>query len=224
MAAQLCTEIVAIMLAATLLEREHPFISMILNLPLGLLCLVAIFMLRSDKDSQKTSAANDEDDSTKEPADFVSSVRRSLRTLPQLFHNRYLLVLLFTVPVAKMLNPVMELMFQYIPRKFDVSLAWVCFPPSKNLWNTSNIVQTSRIFSIQAFESLIFLIVVLPLAKRIAQTRFHLSSKKVDLSIAQYGFMVMVIGCFIMACAQSLLIFILGELDPSLAPSNSLTL
>lgn len=58
---------------------------------------------------------------------------------------------------------------------------------------------------------MIFLIVILPLAKRIAQTRFHISSKKVDLSIAQYGFTVMVVGCLIMACAQSLLIFILGE-------------
>lgn len=75
--------------------------------------------------------------------------------------------------------------------------------------------QTSRIFSIQAFESLIFLIVVLPLAKRIAQARFHISSKKVDLSIAQYGFTVMVIGCLVMACAQSVLVFILGRLLPS---------
>ncbi|PCH00155.1 Major facilitator superfamily domain, general substrate transporter [Penicillium occitanis (nom. inval.)] len=193
MAVQLCTEIVAIILAAALLEREHPFISMILNFPLGLMCLVAIFMLRSD--NSKSDSADDGNDIAKEPVDFVSSVRRSLHILPQLFHNRYLLVLLSTVPVAKMLNPVMELMFQYIPRKFDVSLAW-----------------TSRIFSIQAFESLIFLIVVLPLAKRIAQTRFYISSKKVDLSIVQFGFMVMVIGCLIMACAQTLLVFILGFL------------
>lgn len=126
MGAQLCTEIVAIMLAATLLEREHPFISMILNFPLGLLCLVAIFLLRSDKNQR--ASADDGNDLTKEDtADFISSVRRSLSILPQLFHNRYVLVLLSTVPVAKMLNPVMELMFQYIPRKFDVSLAWVRF-------------------------------------------------------------------------------------------------
>ncbi|QGA18476.1 hypothetical protein EYB26_006161 [Talaromyces marneffei] len=193
MAAQLCTEIVAIMLAATLLEREHPFISMILNFPLGLLCIVAIFMLRSDSDHQGASVGNDL--AKNEATDFSSSVRRSLRILPELFHNRYLLVLLSTVPVAKMLNPVMELMFQYIPRKFDVSLAW-----------------TSRIFSIQAFESLVFLLLVLPPAKRIAQTRFHISSKKADLSIAQYGFTVMVIGCLVMACAQSILIFIFGFL------------
>lgn len=132
MAVQLCTEIVAIMLAASLLEREHPFISMILNFPLGLLCLVAIFMLRSD-DNKQTASAENRSDSTKEPTDFISSVRHSLSILPQLFHNRYLLVLLSTVPVAKMLNPVMELMFQYIPRKFDVSLAWVCFPPSNRI-------------------------------------------------------------------------------------------
>jgi hypothetical protein len=134
MAAQLCTEIVAIMLAATLLEREHPFISMILNFPLGLLCLIAVFMLRSDNDIHDTSAP---EVGTKEPTDFVSSVRRSLSILPQLFHNRYLLVLLSTVPVAKMLNPVTELMFQYIPRKFDVSLAWVCSPfyfEKPNFW------------------------------------------------------------------------------------------
>lgn len=128
MAAQLCTEIVAIMLAATLLERDHAFVSMILNFPLGLLCLVTIFMLRPD--TSRTDPTDDGNDLTKQPADFVSSVRRSLNILPQLFHNRYLLALLSTVPIAKMLNPVMELMFQYIPRKFDVSLAWVRFSPS----------------------------------------------------------------------------------------------
>lgn len=132
MGAQLCTEIVAIMLAATLLEREHPFISMILNFPLCLMCLVAIFFLRSDKNQR--ASADDGNDLTKEDtADFISSVRRSLSILPQLFHNRYVLVLLSTVPVAKMLNPVMELMFQYIPRKFDVSLAWVRFSLSDQM-------------------------------------------------------------------------------------------
>lgn len=87
---------------------------------------------------------------------------------------------------------------------------------TRNLWDTSNSIQTSRVFSIQAFESLIFLIVILPLAKRIAQGKFHISSKKVDLSIAQYGFTVMVMGCLIMACAQSMLIFILGRIPFSL--------
>uniref|UniRef100_A0A093V863 Uncharacterized protein n=1 Tax=Talaromyces marneffei PM1 TaxID=1077442 RepID=A0A093V863_TALMA len=144
MAAQLCTEIVAIMLAATLLEREHPFISMILNFPLGLLCIVAIFMLRSDSDHQGASVGNDL--AKNEATDFSSSVRRSLRILPELFHNRYLLVLLSTVPVAKMLNPVMELMFQYIPRKFDVSLAWVrlSLPFQPKLCGTSLTLQPDQ--------------------------------------------------------------------------------
>ncbi|OKL58375.1 hypothetical protein UA08_06366 [Talaromyces atroroseus] len=193
MAAQLWTEIVAIMLAATLLEHEYLFTLMMLNFPLGLLCLITIFMLRLD--NNRSASADVEDELDNEPVDLVSSIRRSLRILPQLLHDRYIVVLLSTVPVAKLLNPIMELMFQYIPRKFGLSLAW-----------------TSRLISMQALESMIFLVALLPLAKRIAQTRFHLSPIKVDLSIAQYGFLVMIVGCLIMAFAQSLIIFILGFL------------
>ena len=57
----------------------------------------------------------------------VSSVRRSIHILSQLLRDRNLLVLLATVPVAKLVNPITEIMFQYIPRRFDLSLGSVSF-------------------------------------------------------------------------------------------------
>lgn len=54
------------------------------------------------------------------------------------------------------------------------------------------------------------LIVILPTIKEVAQIRFHVISTKVDLYIAQFGFLVMSFGCFIMAFSQTLIVFILG--------------
>ena len=54
------------------------------------------------------------------------------------------------------------------------------------------------------------LIVILPIIKEVAQIRFHVISTKVDLYIAQFGFLVMSFGCLIIAFSQTLIVFILG--------------
>jgi uncharacterized membrane protein len=77
--------------------------------------------------------------------------------------------------------------------------------------------------SIQAVESLILLIAVLPIIKEVAQIRFHVISTKVDLYIAQFGFLVMSIGCLIMAFSQTLIVFILGKFTTPVCPSQTLT-
>lgn len=70
--------------------------------------------------------------------------------------------------------------------------------------------QASRALSIQAIESLILLIVILPILKKVFEVRFHIVSAKADLFIAQYGFLFMSAGCIIIALSQSLAAFITG--------------
>jgi hypothetical protein len=101
---------------------------MILNFPVGLLCLVTLFIIRPDNPSDPLPGHENERD--EEGIKDVSSIRRSIRILSELLRNRNVLVLLATVPVAKLVNPITELMLQYIPRKFDLSLASVSFPNS----------------------------------------------------------------------------------------------
>ncbi|KAM6477532.1 hypothetical protein HDV62DRAFT_373165 [Trichoderma sp. SZMC 28011] len=86
-------------------------------------------------------------------------------------------------------------MLQYIPKRFGLSLA-----------------SASRALSIQAIESLILLVVILPILKKVFEVRLHIVSAKADLFIAQYGFLFMSAGCILMALSQSLGAFISGLL------------
>jgi hypothetical protein len=127
MAAQLLTEIVAIMVAALLLDHEFLFTPLILNFPVGLLCIVTLLLIRPDHDGLDSRPCH-ENERAKDTGKIVGSVQRSIGILSQLLRDRTILALLATVPVAKLANPVTELMLQYIPRKFDLSLASVSFP------------------------------------------------------------------------------------------------
>lgn len=126
MAAQLVTEIVAMVFAALLLDHEFLFTPMILNFPVGLLCLVTLSLIRSDNPLHSLVLNENEQDEGGDK--MLPSIQRSIRILSQFLRNRNVLVLLATVPVAKLMNPVNEIMFQYIPKKFDLSLAYVSFP------------------------------------------------------------------------------------------------
>ena len=116
------------MVAALLLDHEFLYIPMILNFPVGLLCLVTLLIIRPDNSSNPLPGHENERDEEGNKA--VSSIQRSIRILSELLRNRNVLVLLATVPVAKLVNPITELMLQYIPRKFNLSLASVSFPNS----------------------------------------------------------------------------------------------
>ncbi|KAH8821996.1 major facilitator superfamily domain-containing protein [Xylogone sp. PMI_703] len=193
MAAQLLTEIVAIMVTALLLEHKFLFTPMLLNFPVGLLCLVSLcIMYLTDSDELSSDPDTERNE---EGRKLRSSIQHSVRVLYQILCDRNVLVLLATVPVAKLVNPITELMLQYIPRKFDLSLA-----------------TASRTLSIQAIESLILLILILPTLKNLAQVKFCVMATKIDLYIAQCGFLTMSLGCLIMAFSQTFAVFILGLL------------
>jgi hypothetical protein len=119
MAAQLVTEIIAMTIAALLLDHDFLLTPLMLNLPIGLLCLIILFVMRADSPA--------ENGQSEEGARKLGSVKQSIHVLVHLLRQRKILVLLATVPVAKMVNPLNELMLQYIPRKFNMSLASVCF-------------------------------------------------------------------------------------------------
>ncbi|UKZ84110.1 uncharacterized protein TrAFT101_000033 [Trichoderma asperellum] len=194
MAAQLLTEIISITVAAQLLDHNLLFTLMIINFPVGLLCLATLSIIRPCATHPAAPLLRDGYESVRGSATKVlGSIRGSSHVLSELLQDSNVVALLVTVPVAKLVNPVTELMLQYIAKKFDLSLA-----------------SASRALSIQAIESLIIFIVILPILKRVFEVRLHIVSAKADLFIAQYGFLFMSAGCIIMAVSQSLAAFIAG--------------
>ncbi|KAK3338083.1 hypothetical protein B0H65DRAFT_445996 [Neurospora tetraspora] len=121
-----------------------------LNFPLGVGCLGVLGVMPGVKDKEKGGGGGGDsevgeagedseegpllngdggDDTNKNGTNgsmlsLLSSVKRGSTLLSELLtHDRRVLVLLATVPIAKCINPVEELMVQYIPRRFDISLA-----------------------------------------------------------------------------------------------------
>ncbi|RFU81920.1 mfs transporter [Trichoderma arundinaceum] len=196
MAAQLLTEIFAIMVAAQFLDHGFLFTPTLLNFPVGLMCLITLFIIHPGAPNPTDPLPRNEYESERgRGTKVLGSMRASSRILSELLHDRNVRLLLATVPVAKLVNPITELMLQYIPKKFDLSLA-----------------SASRALSIQAIESLILLIIILPILKNVSQVRFRVVPTKVDLIIVQYGFAFMSIGCLIMALSQTLIYFVFGLL------------
>lgn len=219
--AQLGAGVVGLWSAAAMLDRGWEMGAMGMNFPLGVGCLVVLGCMpaaapggkKGEEESESTCGGSGEggdsdgvdggegDDSKHVTASsslsvssLLFSVKHSTAVMSQLLTNdRRVLVLLATIPIAKCINPVEELMVQYIPRRFDISLA-----------------SASRSLTISTFESLLLLLFILPFFKSAAQTRFQLSSTKVDLYIVQCGFLLQGLGCAIMAISPTLVVFILG--------------
>ncbi len=123
MAAQLLTGIIATLVTAALLDSGFLLTPLILNFPIGLLCLATLTIIPADTSSKSLPNHGDEQDDD-HPKTF-SSFRRSVRILSQVLRDRNVLVLLATVPVAKASNPVLELMYQYVPKRFGLSFPTV---------------------------------------------------------------------------------------------------
>jgi hypothetical protein len=130
MAAQLLTEIIAILITSLFLDHEFLFTPMILNFPVCLICLVTLLMIRPGSASEPSSNHEDEQDEQQDKTE--GSIRHSIGVLSQILRDRNALVLLATVPVARLISPITDLMLQYIPRKFDVSLGSVSCYISKS--------------------------------------------------------------------------------------------
>lgn len=128
MAAQLLTEIISIMVAAQLLDHNLLFTPMIINFPVGLLCLATLSILRPCATHPAAPLPRDGNESVRGSATKVlGSIRGSSHVLSELLQDSNVVALLATVPVAKLVNSVTELMLQYIPKKFGLSLASVSY-------------------------------------------------------------------------------------------------
>jgi hypothetical protein len=126
MAAQLLTEILSIMVAAQLLDHNLLFTPMIINFPVGLLCLATLSIIRPCATHPAGPLPRDGYESARgSAAKVLGSIRGSSHVLSELLKDRNVVALLATVPVAKLVNPVTELMLQYIPKRFGLSLASV---------------------------------------------------------------------------------------------------
>ncbi|KAK9775194.1 putative Major facilitator superfamily domain-containing protein [Seiridium cardinale] len=193
LAAQTITSTIAALITAALLDRGLLLTPLMLNFPIGVLCLLTLVVLHIDNSSESVPGRDNEPDADK--SNTFSSIRHSIRILSEALRDRNVLILLATVPVAKAVNPIGEVTWQYVPKKYGISLA-----------------AASRVLSIPSIECLVLLIVILPYINNIAQERYHFTAIKVDLYFVQYGFLIQGLGCLIMAFSQTLTVFILGIL------------
>ncbi|KAK6854955.1 hypothetical protein PG995_008487 [Apiospora arundinis] len=198
---QIVGTIVPILITAWFLDQELLFAPILLSLPLGILCLISLVLIRPKVAIEEGLASGTE------PSGDANTVNGTLRhswgIITQLCKDRKVLLLLAAVPLAKLNTPMTELTFQYIPEKFDMSVA-----------------AASRVLSIKSFESLVLMVVILPVTQKVAQLKFHLSSFTIDLYITQYSFLIQCVGCILMAFAQAFYLFILGLLLFSIGSST----
>lgn len=102
--------------AAALLDRGHLYMPLMLNFPVGLLCLLALLAIHivTSKDP-----ASHKDQETRD----IPSIKSSIHSLVNVLRDTNVVALLATVPVAKSISPIGELTWQYIPKRFRVSLS-----------------------------------------------------------------------------------------------------
>lgn len=212
---QIVGTILSILITAWFLDQELLFAPLLFSLPLGLLCLVSLALMRPKVAAKEV--CHDETDEDRNTTSMKGTLRYSWGIIKQLFKDGRVLILLVTVPLAKLNTPMTELTLQYIPEKFDMSVAAVRSPSifdqaTKRCRVVLTSFQASRVISIKAFESLILMVVILPIIQKVAQFKFHMSSFEMDLYITQYSFLIQCVGCLLMAFAQAFYLFILGTL------------
>ena len=138
LAAQTITSTFATLIAAAFLDRGFLFLPLLLNFPIGLLCITSLAFVRGTRPSVSAASGrqdvqddadnehiNNNDNENSGNLDTSRSIRHSARILGEVLQNPAVLVLLATVPVAKAVNPVGELTWQYIPKRFGISFAEV---------------------------------------------------------------------------------------------------
>lgn len=126
------------MIAASILDYGLLFLPLLLNFPIGLLCIVSLAAIRGTKSFESAVSGHEDGQEEDDDADNHNndnlnasrSIRQSARILGEALRDRRVLVLLATVPIAKAVNPIGELTWQYIPKKFGISFAVVVLYPS----------------------------------------------------------------------------------------------
>lgn len=143
LAAQTITSTFATLIAAAFLDRGLLFMPLLLNFPIGVLCIASLAFVRGTRysgsaasgrqdvqDEDDVQHINNNDNNNNGNLDTSRSIRHSARILVEVLQNPAVLVLLATVPVAKAVNPIGELTWQYIPKRFGISFAEVIGFPS----------------------------------------------------------------------------------------------
>ncbi|KAH8647771.1 major facilitator superfamily domain-containing protein [Xylariales sp. PMI_506] len=190
--AQLLTAVLSLLVTASLLDHGFLILPLILNFPLGILCVITLVMIHGGDSSAKPQPGSEvhrEENAHK----FSDTIRRSSHILTEILRDRKVLILLAVDPIAKCVNPISELMWQYIPKRFDLSFS-----------------VATRAISISSFEFLIILLVVQPIVRSIAQNKFHTTSARLDLNFIQFGFLMQGLGCLVLAFSQAFPVFLLG--------------
>ncbi|CAH0021766.1 unnamed protein product [Clonostachys rhizophaga] len=190
--AQAVTEIGAVNIAALLLEKKLEYMPLVLVFPVCTTCLLTLFFMKP-KRMAKTARECESGIPKEESILGLGSLLKGVHAVVEICQNLNILILLAIFPITKLIDTIYGVMIQYIPRRFGLSFA-----------------TSSRLSSIPSLETFLVLVAVIPLMKHIAETKFHIAFRKVDMYIVRYGFFVMSFSCLIMALSTTLITFMLG--------------
>lgn len=190
--AQAVTEIGAVNIAALLLEKKLEYMPLVLVFPVCTTCLLTLFFMKP-KQVAKTARECESGIPEEESILGMGSLLKGVHAVVEICQNPNILILLAIFPITKLIDTIYGVMIQYIPRRFGLSFA-----------------TSSRLSSIPSLETFLVLVVIIPLMKHIAETKFHVAFRKVDMYIVRYGFLVMSSSCLIMALSTTLITFMLG--------------
>lgn len=125
---QIMATIVSILVTAWLLDQELLFTPILLSIPFGFLCLISLALIRPQATPAKVVVSDCESELEEEEENkgtLMATLSHSWGIVTQIFKDRRVVVLLAAVPLAKLNTPMTELILQYIPEKFDLSIASV---------------------------------------------------------------------------------------------------
>ncbi|VUC34832.1 unnamed protein product [Clonostachys rosea] len=190
--AQAVTEIGAVNLAALFMEKKLEHMPLVLTFPISLVCFLTLFFMRPKKVA-KTARECESGNAEEERKLGVGSLLKGVHTVVEICQDPNVLILLAIFPITRLIETIFAVMLQYIPRRFGLSFA-----------------TSSRLSSIPSLEALLVLVAIIPLMKHIAENKFNIAFRKVDLYIVRYGFLVMSFSCVMMAWSSTLVAFMLG--------------
>jgi hypothetical protein len=213
-AAELVTEMIMPLISAAFMSKGFIYTPILLGFAFEALALLAVYLIPIDtgnkyaNESQAASSGNDEQVRFADKSKFAALSRMFDST--KILKNGRVLVLLGCFAIIKLGRQMLEMLVQYISKRFgwsfaQASLVKLIAEPALN-FSQANIV-----FSVRAAGSLVMLLVFLPSAKYILQNFMHLHTNKVDLLLAAASNFCLIAGSLGMGLGSTIAAFFFGE-------------
>ncbi|KAH8719602.1 MFS efflux pump atnC [Beauveria bassiana] len=190
LAAALLTQAVSLSLTGSLLEGGYLFTPILLNFPLGILAVLLVVMMPSGAQSIRSMTAGR---ALLTWPLLRQEIKSTVTATGGLVSDPRGLGLLLVVPLAKMADPLTEVILLYVQKRFGNSFAYA-----------------SRVLTFQTMEGLVLLAGVIPLLNMLLQKRFHMPSTKVDQLITRSSFALLGVGALVMGISQTWFLYMIG--------------